>query len=263
MSFINHMFASKKTKSDVPDTTFSDADVFVAQLQCPMQRLKKPVSAIDLESIWESYMNALTQGKQDGFTPLLLLLDDLLIESIQESISETASELPMAMPVLPDGKAWLDCQYALCMEELRKCHISTAEFESKNIDDEIDGQRRFLSIRSLLAAETPIYLAGIPTKNPWEILRWVPFGGWNECPMPAEMMAVLRYWHEKYGAVPACVGADTLELYVQHPVSAEQALELAKEQYAFCTDIVDQGVGSVGALAKQLQTSTVWYFWWD
>ncbi len=242
---------------------FLKADGFATRLQCPVQRLEKPIDANDLEGIWKIYIHALAQGKQDGVTPLLLLLDDFLMESIQESISETADELPMALPALPDGKAWLDCQYALRIEELQKCHITAAELERDSTDAEIDGQQRFLAIRTLLAAETPIYLAGIPTKNPWEVLRWVPFGGWNECPMSAEMMAVLRYWNEKYGAVPACIGADTLELYVQNPVSAEQALELAKEQYAFCADIVDQGVGSVGALAKQLQTSTVWYFWWD
>lgn len=39
--------------------------------------------------------------------------------------------------------------------------------------------------------------------------------------------------------------------------------ELAREQFAFCEDIVYQGVGSIPALAKGLEQSTVWYFWWD
>ncbi len=37
----------------------------------------------------------------------------------------------------------------------------------------------------------------------------------------------------------------------------------AREQYAWCPDIVDQGCESVGVLADTLAQSTVWFFWWD
>jgi hypothetical protein len=40
-------------------------------------------------------------------------------------------------------------------------------------------------------------------------------------------------------------------------------MALAWEQYWYCLDIVDQGVGSVSALAATLLNSTYWYFWWD
>jgi hypothetical protein len=33
--------------------------------------------------------------------------------------------------------------------------------------------------------------------------------------------------------------------------------------YDFCPDIVDQGVGSVKALATELRRSRSLYFWWD
>jgi len=38
---------------------------------------------------------------------------------------------------------------------------------------------------------------------------------------------------------------------------------LAREQYAYCNDLVDQGTESVAALAAGLLDGTVWYFWWD
>ena len=47
------------------------------------------------------------------------------------------------------------------------------------------------------------------------------------------------------------------------PQTKEEALELARQQYLFCNDIVDQGVGDVESLAKTLLYSPVWYFWWD
>ena len=40
-------------------------------------------------------------------------------------------------------------------------------------------------------------------------------------------------------------------------------LDLALEQYAYCNDIVDQGVETVGRLADGLMKSHNWYFWWD
>ena len=58
---------------------------------------------------------------------------------------------------------------------------------------------------------------------------------------------------------------DELEFDLPVPVSEENAMEAALEQYGFCPDIVDQEPedATVGALADVLRQSTVWYFWWD
>ena len=78
-------------------------------------------------------------------------------------------------------------------------------------------------------------------------------------------MAVAKYWFEKYGAFPALMTHDVLEYVLPdiHGISKEQALDLALEQYAYCNDIVDQGVETVGRLADGLAKSSYWYFWWD
>ena len=39
----------------------------------------------------------------------------------------------------------------------------------------------------------PLILAKIPVKNPWEIVAYLPFGNWNECPDTPELMACLFY----------------------------------------------------------------------
>ena len=80
----------------------------------------------------------------------------------------------------------------------------------------------------------PLILAKIPVKNSWEIFAYLPFGGWNECPNTPELMAVAKYWFEKYGAVPAAMSHDELEFLLPTPVSQEQAMENAAEQYGFC-----------------------------
>lgn len=43
----------------------------------------------------------------------------------------------------------------------------------------------------------------------------------------------------------------------------ENADELAASMYDLCDDIVDQGIGSIEALANELRESQSMYFWWD
>lgn len=45
------------------------------------------------------------------------------------------------------------------------------------------------------------------------------------------------------------------------PIADPKAL--AKRMYAFCPDIVDQGCGTVGRLAKELVKTQRFFFWWD
>lgn len=56
---------------------------------------------------------------------------------------------------------------------------------------------------------------------------------------------------------------DVLE-FTAFPVrDRSAAVGLALGQYAFCTDLVDQGVQTIEVLADSLTKSSVWSFWWD
>ena len=53
-------------------------------------------------------------------------------------------------------------------------------------------------------------------------------------------------------------------LHVERPVTdREAALALAREAYRYCPDSVEQGAGTLQALAASLVGSEVWLFWWD
>lgn len=248
-----------------PETTeLTIARQIAALLQCPVKELPQPEEPVDLEDIWEAYTEALHRGKTEGFTPVLLICDDLLLEMMEENLPEGQSHIEI--PTQLDGKAWLDQQFAEWEAELRDSAPEGLEVLNEPPATQPEGIHRLLSLQMILRLREPIpiLLAEIPTKKPWEVLAWVPFGGWNACPMPEDGMAVLKYWYEQYGAVPACIGHDTMELYVQKPVGdRKEAMTLARQQFAFCEDIVYQGMGSVPALAEELGLSTVWYFWWD
>lgn len=109
-----------------------------------------------------------------------------------------------------------------------------------------------------------VYLVVLPVTDPAEAIGLFRYGGWNECPPPEIHVAACRYWGERFGFEPVCVGPATIEGRVRRrPADREEALRLAHEQYAYCGDIVDQGVESVSALAAALMASDWWYFWWD
>lgn len=104
----------------------------------------------------------------------------------------------------------------------------------------------------------------IPTAQPWQTPAFLGFGGWNECPDDSIQCAVFKYWHERWGADIVAITNDVVETVVARPPSTrQQAMLLAKEQYEFCTDIVEQGTQTLSNLAAALLNAPIWFFWWD
>ncbi|WP_206377132.1 DUF4253 domain-containing protein [Sphingomonas sp. G-3-2-10] len=109
-----------------------------------------------------------------------------------------------------------------------------------------------------------VHILLIPTSDGAEVPAYLRWGGWNECPAPEMHVAVLRDWHARYGAELVGLSGDILNLRAKRrPETREAALTLATEQFFYCTDIVEQGVGSTSALAATLMSSDWWFFWWD
>lgn len=107
-------------------------------------------------------------------------------------------------------------------------------------------------------------LALVPTSDGAEAFAWLAYGGWNDCPMPEHHVAAARYWREAYGAEPVALLHDIVEYRVARPpATREEAMSLARQQYAYCYDIVLQGTETLENLAAGLVNAPVWFFWWD
>ncbi len=246
-------------------------------LACPCQYFA-PMR--DDEPIWQAYQAARERGRKEGFTPVLLTLEENLLESCLyntlpdyndypnfDLAAVTAARQKILAAPLPEGTEVL--------QEMQADWQECAEEDGWDWEEAIGGDLtggedndRFIGYWNYHTRDTqPMLLAEIPTANPWEVFAWVPFGGWNDCPDTEQHMTAAKRWFELYDAAPAVITMDTLEYILPKPAAetAEAARPLAVELYCFAPDSVDQAAEgfTVGSLAETLSLSTVWYFWWD
>ena len=250
------------------------AEALMAYLDCECTYFP---SMADDDPIVCAYEYAGKNAAHEGFVPMLIAVDETLWECLMLN-SDPAHEgdddhafdpdavaayrqSQLAAP-LPDGRMVLEDG----MAERR----AEAEDDSKDWDTEVVGRmeggfnnHRFSGYWNSETDMThPVILARIPVRHPWEVFAHLPFGNWNDCPDTPQLMAVARYWFEKFGAVPTVMTHDELDFALPKPIGRELAVQTALEQYAFCPDM-DQNHESVGALADTLRQSKIWYFWWD
>ena len=215
------------------------------------------------EAVEQAYRKALEEGKTAGFYPAVLLLDEYAVEWLQDVVKEDYDRDTIIAGCQDDGKRILDERYEEYMED----------FGIEEMDDFIGNETQGDELSQFIGyisfsdglLEADALLLEIPVKNPWEIIGYLPMGGWNECPAPEEMISICKYWYEKYQAVPAVFTHDVMEFYAPLRLNGVDSVEAAKEHYAFCPDRVDQGTRTykLSELAAGLEGSEVWYFWWD
>ncbi|HZN72913.1 MAG TPA: DUF4253 domain-containing protein [Micromonosporaceae bacterium] len=116
------------------------------------------------------------------------------------------------------------------------------------------------------------YLAG---SNGWIVLiqaaggyevpgltGWASDGSWHVT--PADAVAILRHWHDRYGAELVAMWPGVQELAVSRPpVDPAAAMAVARQQYAYCPDVISQGAGSLADLMAIQVRARRWFFWWD
>ena len=225
-------------------------------LGCEYELIKNGKSGYVMERF-----RALTeQGAAEGFFPLMIVPSDTLLDSLEIGAEEAEGE---------DSAARRDAVLRAA-QDINAQKVFAQQMEERELDeDELEEMLGDFDASDFFSdgfgmGEPELLIAKIPAKHPWELAAWVPMGGFNECPLPEEQAAVFRYWYEKYSAIPRLVTFDIWEMNVAKPPRTQAEAEaLAKEQYAFCPDIVAQGTETIRALASGLINSPVWQFWWD
>ena len=231
-----------------------NARTIMELLGCPCEYFPAGKPA---QLIHATYEDAFAKKEMGGYTPVVIVVNDILTEQLS-GMSQSRDELLGGE--LPDAQQWFT-ETLTDMKESYGEYWEQITAETGHTGGKIDRLSGFVDFGTKRSQE--VIIAKIPTDKPWEVFAWIPFGGWNECPEPEVMMAVAKYWFEKYGAVPAVISHDVLEFAAQPVRDRSAAIGLALEQYAFCNDIIDQGFQELCVLADTLTKSSVWSFWWD
>jgi hypothetical protein len=106
-----------------------------------------------------------------------------------------------------------------------------------------------------------VRLALLPTTSRREVLLAWQTNGANYDLMPEDIVYWLDELEKEQPFELIGIGPDWCRGRFTTPI--KNSRQLAKKMYEFCPDIVDQGVGTVAALAKELNKLQAFYFWWD
>ena len=111
------------------------------------------------------------------------------------------------------------------------------------------------------------YVGLVPVEKSWHVPAVFGWSGAMNSDIDGDVhSAVLRSWHERFGAeLAALTGESELELVVDRPpTDPDVALAVAKEHTAYAGEWVGQDLDSdYRVVAARQVPSPSWYFWWD
>ncbi len=123
------------------------------------------------------------------------------------------------------------------------------------------GYFAFISERNYGIKGAPDNVSLLKASDPYDMLRTMGTNGWNYDISPDMVIAHLKKWDAEFGLVLSGVGFDWVE--AQFKRQPANMLEYAKEVYAFCPDVVEQGTETVENLAKEMKRTNTLFLWWD
>ena len=121
------------------------------------------------------------------------------------------------------------------------------------------GTSQFLGDEELPRDSVELVVA--PGSGPLDILRIARTDAVNYDLQTEALVRALAEWDRAWGIDVIHAETDTIELALAH-MPADLAA-FAREVYALCPDVVDQGAGSLEALQQDIATRRRVYLWWD
>lgn len=225
------------------------------------------------DEVVNRYKEALRLAPVNGY-PVIFENDErvlAVLEALDEEIDRESllqERMPDGTP-LPDGKKLLREWYRY---ENDGEELGEHDFDRELIRGNGSPEDTFIATEVCFRVlkNDDLIMLKIPVDAPWKVLAYMPV--YNEdyngqyCPDISEIMAVGKYWYEKYRAVPAVVGCNILEFLAEDiRITESDAWELAEEQMTFCDRAleIDTESESLGELADDLMKTRTWYFMWD
>lgn len=209
----------------------------------------------------ERYKRALQLAPTEGY-PVIFENDEKVVavlEALEEEVDrevllrwESSEEMP-----LPDEK------------ELLENYMHQEQYDpEKMVQGKGSPQDTFIGTEVCFRVfdNDDLIMLKIPVDAPWKVLAYFPLYDWGDQTEISELMAIGKYWYERYGAVPAVFGCNLLEFWAEGlKISEEEAWQLAREQTAYSDCALEIGTesGTIGELADNLCKTRNWFFMWE
>ena len=209
------------------------------------------------EEASEKYLATYKDGKEKGYTPVFLTVDDYLLKTFKITMTDENADSMIDLFNKNLEKAKNINPIELFNKFIEQSMDKYFTEDDYKFDDSNKNNLKFLTIFNNEGnLKDNVILVKVPSTKPYEILAY--FG------MGSEGIATVKYWYEKYGAVPAAITYDEIEFYVERPVQTfEEARKLAIEQYAFCYGLLWECYDTLDELASAIYKNVHWYFWWS
>ena len=209
------------------------------------------------EEASEKYLATYKDGKEKGYTPVFLTVDEYLLKTFKITMTNENADSMIDVFNKNLEKAKNINPIELFNKFIEQSMDKYFTEDDYKFDDSNKNNLKFLTIFNNEGnLKNNVILVKVPTTKPYEILAY--FG------MGSEGIATVKYWYEKYGAVPAAITYDEIEFYVERPVQTfEEARKLAIEQYAFCYGLLWECYDTLDELASAIYKNVHWYFWWS
>lgn len=270
-------------------------DRFIALYPYPHERIQRGEPHEELN---RRYLNRCEKGREEGFTPVVVALDQTLLGTMLNNISVRTgvpSESVTAEQVRQHAHTIIE-EYHSALAGASVESLAHSAFERLSPDtfkgsyhELIEGealiipgeygteataaQPKPLTLMSAYINEEAdtqnsdaageLILLDMPVTEPAEALAYLPFGGWVGCPDAADFMAIAHYWQERDEAVPAVVAAQYTEFYTPEPVNTTlDAAILAAEQCMLSPAMLTDVYRGFSKLSESLYGSHNWYIWW-
>ena len=210
------------------------------------------------EEASEKYLATYRDGKEEGYTPIFLTVDDYLLKTFKITMTNENADSMIDLFNKNLEKAKSINLIEIFNKFLKQQTICKLFIEGDyKFDDSNKNNLKFLTIFNNEGnLKDNVILVKVPTTKPYEILAY--FG------MGSEDIATVKYWYEKYGAIPASITYDEMEFYVERPPQTlEETKKLAVEHYAFCYGLLWGCHDTLDELASAIYKNVQWYFWWS
>ena len=212
----------------------------------------------NFEEASEKYLATYRDGKEKGYTPVFLTVDEYLLKTFEISMKDENTDNMIDIFNKNLEKAKNINPIELFNKFLKQQTICKLFIEGDyKFDDSNKNNLKFLTIFNNEGnLKDNVILVKVPTTKPYEILAY--FG------MGSEDIATVKYWYEKYGATPASITYDEMEFYVERPPQTlEETKKLAVEHYAFCYGLLWGCYDTLEEAASTIYKNVQWYFWWS